>query len=110
MVWKGSYLPFQQANGMGISDIKDYEQFGKLMAKHSNDAVSIYPPIDLDDAMEQLAEQMANEDKRTTRQPQFQAAGINQTDEQCVKKECSANRGICEEMPRYRSRKCEERH
>lgn len=49
---------------------KDYEQFGKLMAKHSNDAVSIYPPIDLDGAMEQLAEQAANEDK-ATRQPRI---------------------------------------
>ena len=78
------------------------------MAKHSNDAVSIYPPIDLDGAMEQLAEQAANEDKSDPAASNFQA-GINQTDEQCEKRECSANRGICEEMPRYRSRKCEEK-
>ena len=101
---KALALPFHKQMVWGISDIKDHEQFGKLMAKHSNDAVSIYPPIDLDGAMEQLAEQAANEDKN-----EFQA-GINQTDEQCEKRERSANRGICEEMPRHCPRKCEERH
>lgn len=60
----------------GISDIKDYEQFGKLMAKHSNDAVSIYPPIDLDGAMEQLAEQAANEDKSDPAASNFRLALI----------------------------------
>ena len=71
---KALALPFHKQMVWGISDIKDYEQFGKLMAKHSNDAVSIYPPIDLDGAMEQLAEQAANEDKSDPAASNFRLA------------------------------------
>lgn len=73
---KALALPFHKQMVWGISDIKDYEQFGKLMAKHSNDAVSIYPPIDLDGAMEQLAEQAANEDKSDPAASNFRLALI----------------------------------
>lgn len=60
---KALALPFHPQMVWGISDIKGYEQFGKLMGRHSDDTESIYPPIDLGEAMEQLAEQAANEDK-----------------------------------------------
>ena len=73
---KALALPFHKQMVWGISDIKDHEQFGKLMAKHSNDAVSIYPPIDLDGAMEQLAEQAANEDKNDPAASNFRLALI----------------------------------
>ncbi len=79
------------------------------MAKHSNDAVSIYPPIDLDGAMEQLAEQAANEDKNDPAASNFRLALIKLMNS-VKKRERSANRGICEEMPRHCPRKCEERH
>ena len=65
--------------------------------------------IDLDGAMEQLAEQAANEDKSDPAASNFRLALIKLMNS-VKKRECSANRGICEEMPRYRSRKCEERH
>lgn len=69
-------LPFHKQMVWGISDIKGYEQFGKLMTKHSNVTESIYPSIDLDDAMEKLAEQAVNEDKSDPAVSDFRLALI----------------------------------
>lgn len=56
-------LPFHKQMVWGIGDTKGNEWFGKLMAQYTEETISLYPPIDTDNAMEQLAEQAVNEDK-----------------------------------------------
>ena len=73
---KALSLPFHKQMVWGISDVKGYEKFGKLMTRHPNDTESIYPPIDLDGAMEQLAEQAMNEDKSDPAASNFRLALI----------------------------------
>lgn len=69
-------LPFHKQMVWGIGDVKGNERFGKLMAKYSEETASIYPPIDMDNAMEQLAEQAVNEDKNDPAAAKFRLALI----------------------------------
>lgn len=55
-------LPFNAQMVWGISDIIGQEQFGDIMSKYPKETTSIYPPINMDEAVEKLAEQAANED------------------------------------------------
>lgn len=56
-------LPFNAQVVWGIGDITGQERFESIISKYPKETVSIYPPIDMDDAVEQLAEQAANEDR-----------------------------------------------
>lgn len=56
-------LPFHKQMIWGIADIKGFEYFNKFPTLFPHDFISIYPPIDIDGAMEQLAEQAANYDR-----------------------------------------------
>lgn len=56
-------LPFHKQMIWGIADIKGFEYFNKFPTLFPHDFISIYPPINIDGAMEQLAEQAANYDR-----------------------------------------------
>lgn len=73
---KALELPFHKQMVWGISDIKEYEVFSKLMSRFPDETLSIYPVIDLDSAMEQLAEQAANQDKNDPAASAFRLAMI----------------------------------
>lgn len=67
-------LSFDKQMVWGTSDIIGQEQFGKLMSTYPKDTISIYPPIDMDGAAEQLAEQAANEDRNDAAASDFRLA------------------------------------
>lgn len=56
-------LPFNSQMVWGLDDVAGQENFGRVMSKYPKETTSIHPPIDLDGAAEQLAEQAANEDR-----------------------------------------------
>lgn len=58
----------------GTGDIIGQEQFGKFMSTYPKETISIYPPIDMDGAAEQLAEQAANEDRNDAAASDFRLA------------------------------------
>lgn len=66
--------PFDKQMVWGTGDIIGQEQFGKLMTTYQKETVSIYPPIDMDGATEQLAEQAANEDRSDPAASDFRLA------------------------------------
>lgn len=68
--------PFDKQMVWGTGDIIGQEQFGKLMTTYQKETVSIYPPIDMDEAAEQLAEQAANEDRSDPTLSSFRLALI----------------------------------
>lgn len=69
-------LPFHKQMIWGIADIKGFEYFNKFPTLFPHDFISIYPPIDIDGAMEQLAEQAANYDRNDPAASQFRLALI----------------------------------
>ena len=70
-------LPFHKQMIWGIADIKGFEYFNKFPTLFPHDFISIYPPIDIDGAMEQLAEQAANYDRNDPAASKFRLALIN---------------------------------
>ena len=66
--------PFDKQMVWGTGDIIGQEQFGKLMTTYQKETVSIPPPIDMDGATEQLAEQAANEDRSDPAASDFRLA------------------------------------
>ena len=81
-------LPFHKQMIWGIADIKGFEYFNKFPTLFPHDFISIYPPIDIDGAMEQLAEQAANYDRNDPAASKFRLALIKLMNS--VKKEDSA--------------------
>lgn len=81
-------LPFHKQMIWGITDIKGFEYFNKFPTLFPHDFISIYPPIDIDGAMEQLAEQTANCDRNDPAASKFRLALIKLMNS--VKKEDSA--------------------
>ncbi len=73
---KALELPFHKQMVWGISDIKGEEKFAKIMSRFSKETTSIYPDIDLGAAMEQLAEQAANQDNNDSAEANFRLAMI----------------------------------
>lgn len=69
-------LPFHKQMIWGIADIKGFEYFNKFPTLFPHDFISIYPPIDIDGAMEQLAEQAANYDRNDPAASKFRLALI----------------------------------
>lgn len=69
-------LPFHKQMIWGIADIKGFEYFNKFPTLFPHDFISIYPPIDIDGAMEQLAEQAANYDRNNPAASKFRLALI----------------------------------
>lgn len=69
-------LPFHKQMIWGIADIKGFEYFNKFPTLFPHDFISIYPPIDIDEAMEQLAEQAANYDRNDPAASKFRLALI----------------------------------
>ena len=69
-------LPFHKQMIWGITDIKGFEYFNKFPTLFPHDFISIYPPIDIDEAMEQLAEQAANYDRNDPAASKFRLALI----------------------------------
>lgn len=69
-------LPFHKQMIWGITDIKGFEYFNKFPTLFPHDFISIYPPIDIDGAMEQLAEQTANCDRNDPAASKFRLALI----------------------------------
>ena len=69
-------LPFHKQMIWGIADIKGFEYFNKFPTLFPHDFISIYPPIDIDGAMEQLAEQAANYDRNDHAASKFRLALI----------------------------------
>lgn len=69
-------LPFHKQMIWGITDIKGFEYFNKFPTLFPHDFISIYPPIDIDGAMEQLAEQAANYDRNDPAASKFRLALI----------------------------------
>lgn len=69
-------LPFHKQMIWGIADIKGFEYFNKFPTLFPHDFISIYPPIDIDGAMEQLAEQAANYDRNDSAASKFRLALI----------------------------------
>lgn len=69
-------LPFHKQMVWGLADVKGNEHFKELESQLPNDVKSIYPPIDMDGAMEQLAEQAANEDRSDPALSKFRLALI----------------------------------
>ena len=69
-------LPFHKQMIWGIADIKGFEYFNKFPTLFPHDFISIYPPIDIDGAMEQLAEQTANCDRNDPAASKFRLALI----------------------------------
>ena len=69
-------LPFHKQMIWGIADIKGFEYFNKFPILFPHDFISIYPPIDIDGAMEQLAEQAANYDRNDPAASKFRLALI----------------------------------
>lgn len=69
-------LPFHKQMIWGIADIKGFEYFNKFPTLFPHDFISIYPPIDIDGAMEQLAEQTANYDRNDPAASKFRLALI----------------------------------
>ena len=69
-------LPFHKQMILGIADIKGFEYFNKFPTLFPHDFISIYPPIDIDEAMEQLAEQAANYDRNDPAASKFRLALI----------------------------------
>ena len=69
-------LPFHKQMIWGIADIKGFEYFNKFPTLFPHDFISIYPPIDIDEAMEQLAEQAANCDRNDPAASKFRLALI----------------------------------
>lgn len=69
-------LPFHKQMIWGIADIKGFEYFNKFPTLFPHDFISIYPPIDIDGAMEQLAEQAANCDRNDPAASKFRLALI----------------------------------
>lgn len=69
-------LPFHKQMIWGIADIKGFEYFNKFPTLFHHDFISIYPPIDIDGAMEQLAEQAANYDRNDPAASKFRLALI----------------------------------
>ena len=69
-------LPFHKQMIWGIADIKGFEYFNKFPTLFPHDFISIYPPRDIDEAMEQLAEQAANYDRNDPAASKFRLALI----------------------------------
>ena len=69
-------LPFHKQMIWGIADIKGFEYFNKFPTLFPHDFISIYPLIDIDGAMEQLAEQAANYDRNDPAASKFRLALI----------------------------------
>lgn len=69
-------LPFHKQMIWGIADIKGFEYFNKFPTLFPHDFISIYPPIDIDGAIEQLAEQAANYDRNDPAASKFRLALI----------------------------------
>ena len=69
-------LPFHKQMIWGITDIKGFEYFNKFPTLFPHDFISIYPLIDIDGAMEQLAEQTANCDRNDPAASKFRLALI----------------------------------
>lgn len=69
-------LSFHKQMIWGIADIKGFEYFNKFPTLFPHDFISIYPPIDIDGAMEQLAEQAANYDRNDPAASKFRLALI----------------------------------
>lgn len=69
-------LPFHKQMIWGITDIKGFEYFNKFTTLFPDDFISIYPQIDIDGAMEQLAEQAANYDRNDPAASKFRLALI----------------------------------
>ena len=69
-------LPFHKQMIWGIADIKGFEYFNKFPTLFPHDFISIYPPIDIDGAMEQLAEQAASYDRNDPAASKFRLALI----------------------------------
>lgn len=69
-------LPFHKQMIWGIADIKGFEYFNKFPTLFPHDFISIYPPIDIDGAMEQLAEQAANYGRNDPAASKFRLALI----------------------------------
>lgn len=69
-------LPFHKQMIWGIADIKGFEYFNNFPTLFPHDFISIYPPIDIDGAMEQLAEQAANYDRNDPAASKFRLALI----------------------------------
>ena len=69
-------LPNHKQMIWGIADIKGFEYFNKFPTLFPHDFISIYPPIDIDGAMEQLAEQAANYDRNDPAASKFRLALI----------------------------------
>lgn len=67
-------LPFDNQMIWGTADIEGQDNLQKTVSKYPKETISIYPPIDMDKAIEQLTEQAANEDRNDPNASNFRLA------------------------------------